>query len=390
MTSGLSSDSSPTRPHMMSFVRSYDLGGSEKALLGLMDLLGRDGWPLTLIQGQPDGPLARLVPGHVQRISARPTRHGLSGFLALADAITHAVRVHRPDILYCPGSSYTALALLVQQRLGAACPPLLCKVSNAVARADHGQTKTWLHRMWLRAQLRRFDGVIAMDAGTAEQLAHICPPARGRIHLLANPLIGPAMRQRLIAAQANPAPGKPGVAQVVCAARLVPQKDIATLLDAVAILRATHDVQLVLLGDGPQQAALEARARASGLAAAVRFVGEVADPLPWMASAQAVVLSSRYEGLPSALVEAMALGVPVVSTRASPGVTELLEGGRLGPLAPVGDAPALAEAIALALDHPVPAEQLRFALGRFDEDVVRAGFTAVCNALVRSASLAGG
>ena len=90
----------------------------------------------------------------------------------------------------------------------------------------------------------------------------------------------------------------------------------------------------------------------------------VPDALPWMRQSAAFVLSSRYEGLPNVLIEAMALGIPVAATDCG-GVREILEDGQLGPIAPPGDAEALAEAIDAALCDPAPASRLIRSATRF-------------------------
>jgi glycosyltransferase involved in cell wall biosynthesis len=86
--------------------------------------------------------------------------------------------------------------------------------------------------------------------------------------------------------------------------------------------------------------------------------GFVDNPLAFMGKASLFALSSRFEGLPTVLIEAMACGTPVVATDCPSGPREILEGGELGGLAPIGNAEALALVIERSLDDPVPAERL--------------------------------
>jgi glycosyltransferase involved in cell wall biosynthesis len=104
----------------------------------------------------------------------------------------------------------------------------------------------------------------------------------------------------------------------------------------------------VLIGDGPERAALEERARALGLGDRVRFLGHRADALELYAGLDLMVSTSRYEGLPFAILEAMGLGIPVVAARI-PGVDEAVVDGRTGRLIDGADAAAFAEAIAALL-----------------------------------------
>ena len=101
-------------------------------------------------------------------------------------------------------------------------------------------------------------------------------------------------------------------------------------------------------------AALGDAVRREDLGDAVSFVGYIADPAPYVAHADAFVLSSRREGLPTALIEALALGTRVVSTDCESGPREILQGGKYGALVPVGDAAALARALDEVLEQPPP------------------------------------
>jgi glycosyltransferase involved in cell wall biosynthesis len=132
----------------------------------------------------------------------------------------------------------------------------------------------------------------------------------------------------------------------------VPQKEIATLLRAVPRLRARRPVRLLLHGDGPERSALGGRAGVLGIASDVRFLGRVANAPAYMTAAAVVALTSAWEGFGRVLVEALAVGCPVVSTDCPSGPREILEGGAWGPLVPVGDAAALGAALEAVIDHP--------------------------------------
>jgi glycosyltransferase involved in cell wall biosynthesis len=147
---------------------------------------------------------------------------------------------------------------------------------------------------------------------------------------------------------------------VGCVASLYPKKDHRSLIEAFARLEpARLRAQLVMVGSGPLEADLRARAAQLGLANRVMFVGSVPDPPALLPGFDVFALSSRYEGLPNALLEAMAAGLPAVATDVG-GVAEVLEDGVSGLLAPAGDVPALAA----ALDRLLQDGQLRLEMGR--------------------------
>jgi glycosyltransferase involved in cell wall biosynthesis len=156
------------------------------------------------------------------------------------------------------------------------------------------------------------------------------------------------------------------LSEILLIVRLVSQKGFQTLIDAVALLQRERPLRLLVLGEGKYRAALESRAAKAGLGADFSLPGFAENPFAYMARASVFVLSSAYEGLPGVLIQALACGCPVASTDCPNGPSESLEAGRFGPLVPVGDAPALAGAIAGVLDAPPDREGLRAQGRSFD------------------------
>jgi glycosyltransferase involved in cell wall biosynthesis len=126
--------------------------------------------------------------------------------------------------------------------------------------------------------------------------------------------------------------------------------------------------RLGILGEGGGRSNLEALIGELGLSDRVALLGFRDNPYAFLARARLFVLSSAWEGSPNVLTEAMALGVPVVSTDCPSGPFELLDGGRYGPLVPVGDADALAHAMQRTLAHPLPPEELRSAVSEYTQE----------------------
>jgi glycosyltransferase involved in cell wall biosynthesis len=145
---------------------------------------------------------------------------------------------------------------------------------------------------------------------------------------------------------ASSAPARDGVPRIVSAGRLNYAKGFDVLLRAMARLK-TERWELLLIGDGEERPKLEALANELGIAGHVQFLGWRTNPYEWMAQCDLYVLSSRWEALPLILLEALALGLPVVATRASSGPAEVLGEGRYGRLVP----PAAPDALAQAIDE---------------------------------------
>lgn len=161
-----------------------------------------------------------------------------------------------------------------------------------------------------------------------------------------------------------------GSFRMVMAGRLAEPKDYTTLLEALAVLvrQRKLDVRLVVLGDGPHKAALHDKARALGVDDCVEWKGWVTNIHAVMATCDVFTFASTYEGFGNVLVEAMACGLPVVSTDCPGGPREILEDGKHGFLVPMGDHVRIADAVqALATDEQVYADYKQRALARAED-----------------------
>lgn len=129
------------------------------------------------------------------------------------------------------------------------------------------------------------------------------------------------------------------------------QKDFTTLIRAYAQCVRNHHITepLVIVGKGGYQDALEALAQAEGMSGRIFFTGFQSNPYKWMARARLFLFSSKYEGLPTVLIEALSLGCSIIATECPTGVREILMGGDAGVLVPVGDVPAMSNGIAALL-----------------------------------------
>ena len=169
---------------------------------------------------------------------------------------------------------------------------------------------------------------------------------------------------------------------IVSVARLMPQKNQELLLDAFGKIQATFpEYRLVIYGDGPHREVLEGKIRQMGLEDRVKLPGTFRNIHKMIASSELFVLSSNYEGMPNALIEAMCLGLPVISTKVS-GATDLIRHGENGLLVDVGDVDGLAQAMQeLLLDEKKRESFGRCATGLNEElkieDITRQWLEAV-------------
>ena len=171
---------------------------------------------------------------------------------------------------------------------------------------------------------------------------------------------------------------------IVAVGRLVPQKSFAVLLRAVAeLVRAKkYPVNLLLVGDGELRTELTQLTTELNITEYVHWLGWQHNPYQYMAAADVFVLSSYFEGFGNVLVEALALGVPVVSTDCPSGPSEILAGGEYGQLVPVGDSAALALAIKETLAEKSDSERLKKRAEDFSDDKMVGEYKLVIESLL--------
>lgn len=329
--------------HIFSFAQTLQGGGVERALLRMADGWIRAGRRVTLAIGDARGALAHELPPGVVIRELGDARY--RALLGLADI----VRETRPDVIFCPGNHYTGAAFWLRRRLGAACPPIVGKVSNALTRPDLPRGAGVGYRAWLRMHPAFLDAVVAMTPGMAGEAVGAMGLPPSRVHVIANPAARP-----IAGAPPPPMPDGPFLLGV---GRLVAQKRWDRLIQALPRLR-DQNVKLLLLGEGEARQALTQLAQREGLEGRVLMPGHAPDPLPAIARAAAVVLTSEYEGVPGVLREAIALGTPVVATDSSIAIDELINSPSIGTVVQPGDRARLVGALnhwlAPGRDRPVP------------------------------------
>jgi glycosyltransferase involved in cell wall biosynthesis len=203
----------------------------------------------------------------------------------------------------------------------------------------------------MRPAYRAADRIVAVSRSIATSLTEELDLDAGRIRTIYNPIVTAALKEKAAAPLDDPwfAPGAPPV--VLGVGRLAPQKDFSTLLRAFAQVRAGREARLVILGEGPERRPLEQLARQLGVAADVKLPGYDHNPFRYMSQASVFALSSLYEGLPGALIQAMACGCRVIATDGAGGAREVLDNGTVGPLVPPGEPATLARGISALLDQ---------------------------------------
>ncbi len=292
------------------------------------------------------------------RVRPLASRHAA---VAVPELVAY-LRRERPPVLLA-AKDRAGRAAIRARGLAGGQTRVFVRIGNTLSQAlagKSGMRRAWRYRV-IRRLYPRADGIIAVSQGVADDVVATAGVPHERVHVAPNPVVIDALAR----AGSEPPPHpwfQPRTAPVILAvARLTEQKDLPTLLRAFARLDRGRGARLIILGEGEDRPALEALAARLGIRDRLDMPGFVANPHAYVGHADLCVLSSAWEGSPNVLVEALALGIAVVATDCRSGPREILAEGRYGPLVPVGDADALAAAMAAVLDDPLPAATLRAA-----------------------------
>lgn len=290
-------------------------------------------------------------------LDARVGRVVLGGRLLARWRLDAYVRRHPGVRLVSALNHYNVAAAKLKRRFGAHVHVMVTQRENLSADAGWLSSRKYGHATrGVRDHFNSVDAVVAVSRGVADDLRDKFGVAPARLHAIYNP----AFRARFIEAAQAPVDHS-WVAHkdrplVIAAGRLHHVKGFDLLLRAFARLDGSPKPRLLILGEGKERANLERMVEDLDLADRVQLPGRVGSLAPWMARADLFVLSSRREGLPAVLIEALAIGMKVVATRCPSGPDEILEEGRWGELVPIDDVAALTEAMGRALAGP-PADR---------------------------------
>ena len=348
------------------FLPSLRGGGAERVMVNLARGFVERGLQVDLVLARAEGPYLSQVPKEVRVVDlgAQRVLHSLPG-------LVRYLREERPQAM---------LSALNHANIVAIWAKLLARVKTRLVVSE----RTTLSRSTENASSIRVkfipflvkafypyaDVVVAVSRGVAEDLIARIGLTAEKIKVIYNPVVTPELFTKAEEPLDHPwfRPGEPPV--ILGVGRLTKPKDFPTLIRAFALVRKERPARLMILGEGEERPNLEALVRELGLEEDVALPGFVENPYKYMKRAAVFVLSSRWEGLPTVLIEAMALGTPVVATDCPSGPAEILEGGKWGRLVAVGNETSLARAIILALSKPVNAGELRSRAQLFSVDGV--------------------
>lgn len=336
-------------PDLALFIPTLGGGGAERVMVNLARGFSEQGLKVDLVLAKAEGPYLSQVPSRVRVVDLKASR-----VLTSLPGLVRYLKRERPAALLSALDHANIVAIWARKIAGIPCRLVVsthATLSKVIENASNARSRVM--PLFIRWFYPWADAVVAVSQGVADDLVKTTWLPRELITVIYNPIVTPELLEKAKENVVHPwfKPGQPPV--ILSAGRLTKQKDFPTLIRAFALVRAKHPARLMILGEGEERPKLEALVRELGLEDDVSMPGFVDNPYAYMARAAVFVLSSAWEGFGNVLVEAMAVGTPVVSTDCPSGPAEILEGGKWGKLVPVGDVEGLAGAITEQISSPI-------------------------------------
>ncbi len=343
------------------FVSFSGEGGVEKMVGNLARGFLQEGYEVDVVLIKARGPHLDSIPRQARIIDLKAG----TWLLSLPGLIRY-LRRERPAALLA-AKDRAARAALLARRLSGVPTRVVLRLGMHLTQSlqDRSGFYKALRYYPVRRLYPRADGIVAVSEGVAEDIAAISGLPRSRVRVLANPVLTPELYS--LAAQEPDSAWLSSAAppRIVAVGRLTRQKGFDVLLQAFSLLLQRLSASLLILGEGPEREALEKQSKALGLQEHVSLPGFSPNPYAYVSRADLFVLSSRFEGSPNALKEALALGTPVVATDCRSGPAQILQDGKYGPLVPVEDPRALADSMQQVLRNPPERKVLPQAVAQY-------------------------
>ncbi len=330
-----------TNIHVAFFLPNLGCGGAERIILKIAKMCSDHGLVVDLLLANKSGEYLDDVPAGINIIDLQSTRP----FKAIP-ALTKYLNQKRPKVLMSTITNAN-LAALISLRLSThKCRCIIREASTLSADLSHSST---LNRLLVPRLIpllyRKAQAIIAPSAAAADDFSRVTGINRDSISIIYNPVVSEEIARLSKLPVTHPWLQEKSPPVIIGMGRLTAAKDFFTLIQAFSIFRKNINSKLIILGEGEERQALETFIKELSLEKDVDLYGFTKNPFAFLARSQLFVLSSKWEGLPGALIEALACGVKIVSTDCPSGPREILDNGKYGYLVPVGDASTMADAM---------------------------------------------
>lgn len=340
-------------PKIACFFATSGHSGVDRAMKHLIPALLKRGYPVDLLHVRKHGPYIEEEGVNIVDLGSKHVYPSLP-------AVVSYLKREKPFVMLTDKDRVNRTAIFAKKLAGVDTRLILSSGTTiSIDLASRDWFDRWSQRISMGKLYPYADNVIVTSVGVADDMAAYTGLARELITVVPSPVVPAGCFER-----SHPRPdhrwfqaGEPPV--ILGVGELCMRKDFQMLLRAFAQVRAQRKCRLVILGKGRQHDELVELARSLGVDKDVDFAGFQANPYAYMQHAALFAFTSRWEGLGFVVIEALALGTPVVSTDCPSGPREILQDGKYGQLVPVGDDSAMAQAIIETLNNPMEPQMLQ-------------------------------
>ncbi len=332
-------------------------GGAERVMLNIANRLAKKQYEVDIVLVSATGPYLADLSKSINVVDLRSRRS-----ITAMPSLIRYLRRRRPQTIVC-SMPHINIAGLVARFFSQVMTRVVIVEHNTISQtlANSPSIKTKILILLMRSLYRYSHRIVAVSKGVAADLELNVGLPNDSVSVIYNPVVTSKMEQLAQESLLHPWFTRSSPPVVLGIGRLTYAKNFSLLIESFHDLRKQIDARLMILGEGPDRATLVNLISSLGLSRDVLLPGFVPNPYSFLKNCSIFVLSSRWEGLPTVLIEALACGAPVVSTDCPSGPREILQDGKLGALVPTSDKLALTKAIRNGLANgprPLPKQTL--------------------------------
>jgi len=333
---------------MAVFLATSGHSGVDRVMKNLLPSIASRGIKVDLLHVKKHGPYLDNTSGNLRKVELGSS-HAITSLVPLVQYL----KKEKPDVLLSDKYRVNRIALLAL-KISRVPVDVFVRLGTTVSidlesRKPH---ECWIERRSISLLYPWAKAVLTPSEAAAQDLSDYTRLSRDRIVVVRSPVATPELYEKASSPVNHPWFSNKTVPVIVGVGELSGRKDFETLIKAFAILRKHRPSKLVIIGKGRRKGALDTLVAELGMEKDIFFPGFLQNPYAYMAKADLYVHSSRWEGAPVALIEAVTLGIPVVSTDCLSGPREILQDGLFGKLVPVADVEAMCQAMSATLEDP--------------------------------------
>lgn len=345
------------------FAPSMRGGGMERVTLAIAVGVADKGHPVDLLLVSAEGPFMSRIPDHINVIDFGTTRA-----LKTIPGLIKYMRQYKPHAMLC-AMGHIGLMAVIAQLLSLSKTNIFIAIHTTMSLSTRYLPPMKRRILFETTRLyARASSVIGVSQGVVDDLAQHTRIPKNKLRVVYNPVITPHLKQAMNEPINHKWLQDKSIPVVLGAGHFLPLKGFDVLIEAFSHVVAKQPARLIIIGEGKQREMLTALIQKLGLEDCVDLPGFADNPYAYMKQADVFTLSSRSEGLPTVLIEAMACGCPVVSTDCPSGPREILNNGEYGKLVPVENPEALAEAILQSLSEEYDPSKVQERIEQFAEE----------------------